>query len=690
MDLNESLGILVQEARELLADMEAALLAIEAHGVAPDRINALFRAAHTIKGSAGLFGLEPIVSFTHVMESLLVEVRSGDLALEPELAGLLFNCADHLSSLIDCLEAGGDLAGCEPELRAVLMESLRGYWQAERTVPSAAFIPMSGTNAPRTWQIQLRFTPDLLAQGMDPQSFILYLTNLGELLSINTDTRELPVLADLDPERCYLTFELELLSSASHAEIAAAFDFAREGSDIRIRCLDAPASEDSADAVFESALIESTVFNNTVFKNTAIETAAASAKPGSNTNPRNGRDSNLIKVEARKLDELIDAVGELVIRSASCLTHPAIRANRALVELMEAVGGLVEQIRDRTLNLRMVPVGDVFQRFPRVVRDVCRELGKRIDLQISGADTELDKSMVEKLTDPLLHIVRNAMDHGIEPVAERIAAGKPEQGVLSLNAYHRSGTVVIEISDDGRGLDTAKILRKAVERGLVAPDARLSERDIFNLIFAPGFSTADQVTDLSGRGVGMDVVRQNIDQLRGTIEIYSTLGAGTRFQIQLPLTLAIIDGFQVAVGDAQFVLPLDMVVECLEFSPSTIGHNSPNNAHKHSLDIINLRGQPLPYLRLAQQFALESSPDSRECLVVLQCGEQRAGLVVDHFVGEIQAVIKPLGHLLGGMRGFSGSTILGDGSVALILDVQALVARAARSAVEPLSLHGAN
>lgn len=657
MDLNESLGILVQEARELLADMEAALLAIEAQGVEPDRINALFRAAHTIKGSAGLFGLDPIVSFTHLMESLLVDVRSGELALEPELAGLLFNCADHLGSLIDCLETGGDLAACEPDLRAVLMDSLRDYWQVECPATAAAPALLPGSTDARTWQIQLRFAPDLLAQGMDPQSFLLYLTNLGELISINTGTEALPALADLDPEICYLTFELELLTAASEAEIAATFDFARDGSDIRIRCLDQPAA--SAVAPMPAPTTKT------------VTTA------GTNTGPRNGRDSSLIKVDSRKLDELIDAVGELVIRSASCHAHPVIRGNAALAELMESVGGLVEQIRDRALNMRMVPIGEVFQRFPRVVRDQCQELGKRIDLQISGADTELDKSMVEKLTDPLLHIVRNAMDHGIEPVADRVAAGKPEQGILRLNAYHQSGAVVIEISDDGRGLDTPKILAKAIERGLVAPEAKLAERDIFNLIFAPGFSTADQVTDLSGRGVGMDVVRQNIEQLRGSIDIQSTQGVGTRFQIQLPLTLAIIDGFEVAVGDSHFVLPLDMVVECLEFSASA------------GNDIFNLRGQPLPYLRLAQQFAIESTPEGRECLVVLQCGDQRAGLVVDRFVGELQAVIKPLGHLLGSMRGFSGSTILGDGSVALLLDIPALVARAARHATAPLSLHGA-
>lgn len=685
MDLNESLDLLVQEARELLADMDVSLLAIEAHGVNADRINAVFRAAHTIKGSAGLFGLDTIVSFTHLMESVLVQVRSGDLAMEPELAGLLFSCGDHLGSLINTLEAGGDLGAHDPQMRAVLMETLQSFLQSETASPvlRSRVVAASGTPALRTWQIRLQFEPDVLAQGMDPMSFIRYLTNLGEIISITTLTDNLPGLKALDPEACYLIFELELLSTSSHEEIAAVFDFVREGSDIRIQC-DAPAvtpaaalpdlealaarSNPASMAVMEKPAGNSnSSFNPTVNGN---PNSNANSNPNSNVNSnaipgRSHRDNTVIKVEARKLDELIDAVGELVIRSASCHAHPMVRQHAALAELMESAAALVEQIRDRALNLRMVPIGEVFQRFPRVVRDVCKELGKRIELNISGADTELDKSMVEKLTDPLLHIVRNAMDHGIESMAERVAAGKPEQGALTLNAYHQSGTVVIEISDDGRGLDTDKILRKAIERGLVAPDAKLAERDIFNLIFAPGFSTAEKVTDLSGRGVGMDVVRQNIEQLRGTVDIRSTRGAGTSIQIHLPLTLAIIDGFEVAVGDAHFVLPLDMVVECLEFSSS---HNN----------IFSLRGQPLPFLRLAEQFAIPGAAGNRECLVVLQCGDHRAGLVVDRFVGELQAVIKPLGHLLGGMRGFSGSTILGDGSVALLLDIPALVASAAR------------
>lgn len=650
MDLNESLDLLVQEARELLADMEHALLQLEAGDAGADCINAIFRAAHTIKGSAGLFGLEPIVSFTHALESVLVRVRNNELPLDAELTGLLIRCADYSRSQIDALEHGADLAAHEPQLRRDLIAQLQRYLKDDGAARSRVDDSENqGSGVLRTWKLDLRFAPDVLANGMDPLSFLHYLSNMGEILAMDTRTAGVPLLSTLAPETCYLAFNLELLTDASEQQLRAVFDFVADGSQIDITCVSAPTDLAGAEPF-------------------ATAVSQFSTSTGETRSSRPGRDNALLKVEARKLDALIDTVGELVIRCASCRNQSEQLRKAGLLELMEEVGDLVEQIRDRALNLRMVPIGEVFQRFPRVVRDVSRELNKQIDLRISGADTELDKTMVEKLTDPLMHIVRNAMDHGIESVADRVAAGKSEQGVLRLNAFHQSGTVVIEISDDGRGLDTDKILRKAIERELIPADAKLTEKEIFALIFAPGFSTADTVTDLSGRGVGMDVVRQNIELLRGSVDIRSERGRGTTLQIQLPLTLAIIDGFEVAVNDAHFVLPLDMVVECLEFDQQHFGN------------IFNLRGQPLPFMRLAQQFGITSEGNGRECMVVLQCGDHRAGVVVDRFVGEIQAVIKPLGKLLGGMRGFSGSTILGDGSVALLLDVPALMQRATQQA----------
>ncbi len=650
MDMQAVRSVLLDEARELLAEMEQALLAIETEGADGERINAIFRAAHTLKGSSGMFNLQLVVDFTHLMENLLVQVRTGEQPIDASLVSLLLNCGDYLSRLFDNVADGREDEDPDPVTRANLCAELAVYLQGVALQSS----PDSGTTADISnathWKIILRPQAQVFAHGLDPIPFVQYLADMGEVLDLQVLQDDLPPLAELDPESCHLGFALELKADVERSAIEQALEFIEQDCDIQIEALDA--SDD--DTLNECELL---TLPDASQRGSTLDAAE--------TNRNRAAEQIFIKVDARKLDELINAVGELVIRNSACNSHPAIREDADLGELLEDVGHLVEQIRDRALNLRMVPIGEVFQRFPRVVRDVCKELGKRIELKINGADTELDKSMVEKLNDPLLHIVRNAMDHGIESIEERLVAGKPEQGILALNAYHQSGSVVIEISDDGRGLNTDRILRKAVERGLVEPDVQMAQRDIFNLIFAPGFSTADKVTDLSGRGVGMDVVRQNIEQLRGTVDIQSTPGKGSTFRIQLPLTLAIIDGFQVAVGDADFVLPLDLVVECLEFNEQS------------GNDVFSLRGQPLPYLRMADRFDIARKPSARECLVVVQCGEQRAGIVVDRFVGEIQAVIKPLGNLLSGMRGFSGSTILGDGSVALLLDIPALVSSAA-------------
>ncbi|WP_036987460.1 chemotaxis protein CheA [Zestomonas thermotolerans] len=645
MDMQAVRSVLLDEARELLVELEQNLLAIESAGADPERINALFRAAHTLKGSSGMFNLHLVVDFTHLMENLLVRVRNGEQAIDGPLVSLLLGCGDYLSRLFDEVAEGRDDSDPDPRERARLCAVLNDYLggAADSAAPAASATPASA--GLQRWRISLRPEPQVLSYGLDPLAFIQYLTDKGELLSLQILDEQLPALAELDPESCYLGFVLELRTQASRESLEQALEFIAQDCAIELECLDPPPSAAQGGAPAERQ---------------------AEGQDGGRSR---AAEQVFIKVDARKLDELINAVGELVIRNSACNAHGVIRENPELSELLAGVGQLVEQIRDRALNLRMVPIGEVFQRFPRVVRDVCAELGKRIELKVSGAETELDKSMVEKLNDPLLHIVRNAMDHGIESIEARRAAGKPEQGTLSLNAYHRSGAVVIEISDDGRGLDTERILAKAVERGLVEPDAQLAERDIHNLIFAPGFSTAEQVTDLSGRGVGMDVVRQNIEQLRGSVDIHSVRGQGCTFRIQLPLTLAIIDGFHVVVGDADFVLPLDLVVECLEFT------ERPGN------QVINLRGQPLPYMRLAERFGIPRAAGARECLVVVQAGEQRAGIVVDRFVGEIQAVIKPLGRLLDGMRGLAGSTILGDGSVALLLDVPVLVASPVQSSL---------
>jgi two-component system chemotaxis sensor kinase CheA len=374
-------------------------------------------------------------------------------------------------------------------------------------------------------------------------------------------------------------------------------------------------------------------------------------------------------VRADKLDELITLVGELVIASAGTALAARRAADGDTIEAAATMGEMVEEVRDRALKLRMVPIGETFARFTRLARDLGRELGKEVELALTGTETELDKSMVEKIADPLLHLVRNAIDHGIEAVGLRRERGKPAAGRLRLNAYHDSGSIVIEVSDDGGGLDRERILERALERGLIAPGHSPSDEDIHRLIMQSGFSTARTVSNISGRGVGMDVVRRNIESLRGTLSIDSVEGKGTTFTMRLPLTLAIIDGFLVGVDRSSYVVPLEMVVECLELSAE-------DRARIAGSGYINLRGEVLPLLRLREAFEIQGDPGKRENIVVVSCAGRRAGFVVDALLGEFQTVIKPLGRLFERLSGISGSTILGNGEVALILDVQALVQRA--------------
>lgn len=696
MELDSARGILVQESRELLSAMEAGLLDIENHGMSGDAINAVFRAAHTIKGSAGLFGLENIVSFTHVMENVLDRVRSGRLTLDDDLFSLLLVSGDYMSRLIDTIENGEE--GSEPDapLRSRLLEQLNTYLP-EATVKISKK-EKAETDGERVssdnWHISLRLSPDVLRSGMDPISFLRYLEKLGQIIYLETITDALPSVEEMDPETLYFGYEIAFASNASKQQIEDVFEFVREDSMISILPPHSKVEEfialikllpESPKRLGEMLVASGALTEAELQRLLNKQQAAGEQKPLLGTllveeqvvhasvvsaalskqqerQERKQPEQRFIKVDVDKLDALINLVGELVIAGAGARLAAREDGGARCQETSERVGDLVEDIRDTALNLRMVPIGEVFQRYPRVVRDISRELGKKIDLQVSGADTELDKSMVEKLADPLTHIVRNAIDHGIESMERRQAAGKPEIGTLRLHAYHESGSIVIEVSDDGAGLNKEKIRRKAVERGLISAEESLSDAEIYRLIFEPGFSTAEQITNLSGRGVGMDVVRKNIDSLRGDVEVESNEGQGATVRIRLPLTLAIIDGFQVMVGEHSFVLPLELVTECSDLAAASI--------YRH---FVRLRNEPVPFIRLREWFGISGPPPIRESLIVVQYGHQRLGLAVDRLVGELQAVIKPLGALFKHRTELSGSTILGNGDVALILDVPPLV-----------------
>ncbi|MCB4809996.1 chemotaxis protein CheA [Methylovorus menthalis] len=723
MSLDDAMQTFIIECRELLESMEAALLSAEEAPASEEAINAIFRAAHTIKGSAGLFGLDHIVSFVHVAESVLDKVRNNEIPLDPPLVALMLQVCDHIGLLVSYLEQFKEPDNDLLEGSAILQAGLSTYL-SDTPQPSASTLPVEhdapyesegGTPVETdNWHLSLRFNQDVLRNGMDPLSFIRYLGTLGKIVSIVTLTDTLPPLDAMDPETCYLGFEISFSSTADKADIESVFDFVREGSQIHIlpprskiseyiqliqsmpaddmrlgelliKCgtltrqelEDGLASQRTVESPDQVKPIGEVLIEQNVVQPVVVAAALDKQKAVKDVKTA---EASLIRVDANKLDQLINLVGELIIASSGASLIAQKEALPHLLESTSTISRLVETIRDSALSLRMVPIGGTFSKFKRVVRDVSAELGKDIQLEISGEETELDKTVVEKIGDPLTHLVRNSMDHGIEPAEVRLARGKPVVGTLKLDAYHDSGNIIIEVSDDGGGLNKDKIFAKAVERGLIKPDQIMSENEIYNLIFEPGFSTADAVSNLSGRGVGMDVVRRNIEALRGTVEIRSVLGEGATMRIRLPLTLAIIDGFLVEVGDSSYVVPLDMVIECIELPVTQAGHDAENDA-----DFINLRGEVLPYLRLRKHFEINGEPPRRENVVVVQFGDRKMGIVVDHLMGELQTVIKPLGKVLNKIRGIGGFTILGSGRVALIVDVPSMMQEAEHAAHEHIT-----
>ncbi|MEW6692504.1 MAG: chemotaxis protein CheA [Pseudomonadota bacterium] len=658
MNMDQAIETFMTESAELLAEMEHALLALEQRPDDSDLINAVFRAAHTIKGSAGLFGFDDVVAFTHVAESVLDRVRDGEVRVDDALIALLLGCRDHMITLIGRAQ-GGDEDGRATCIAAgqALIQRLGGYLDGSACATRPAVAAQAEQTGARRWRVELGFGEDMLRHGMDPASVLRYLAQLGEISDVWTSAARLPRLAEMDAESCCLDVTLTLASDRPVEEIEGAFDFIREETTVSLAPLDDEAAGATPEVEGAAPPVEETLELAAGSSDGAGKQAASAARS--------------VRIDAAKLDELINLVGELVIASASSHLITQRFDDEALVESMSVMSRLVEEIRDSALRLRMVPIGETFARFRRVVRDVSQDLGKDIRLEIQGADTELDKTVVEKIGDPLMHLVRNAMDHGIEPADRRLPLGKPAHGTLRLNAYHDAGSIVIEVADDGGGLNRDKIIAKAIAKGLIAPNAALTDQEAYRLIFEPGFSTADQVTNLSGRGVGMDVVKKNIEALRGTVDIDSRPGEGTTVSIRLPLTLGIIDGFLVRVSDAAYVIPLDMVMECIELPEG-------DRAQSRSRHYLNLRGEVLPFVRLRELFHGDGRPAPRENVVVVHYGGHKAGLVVDELMGEFQTVIKPLGKIFERLRGVSGATILGSGEVSMILDVPSLVEVAAQ------------
>jgi two-component system, chemotaxis family, sensor kinase CheA len=704
--IRQAMPAFISEAAEQIEALETLLLELEEQPDNRELLDSLFRCAHTVKGSAGIFGLNRVVEFTHHVETLLDKMRDGDISLTPAISTLLLQCNDQIKFLVDTAADEGADTEEQKDRRVDLVMQLTSLTEPGAAQPVAA--DAGQTSAPSAvagealhWNISARFGPDTFRNGMDPLSIARFLGTLGTVVSVRCATEPVPPLVNLNPESCYLSFTMELETTASREEIEGAFSFVADDCELDVVAPETPAqkmaraieempetprlgdmlvqvgavSQNKLDQVLTTQqssrampVVGKPKIGDLLEAQAGVAPEVVAAALGKQQKIRENAPSEerYIRVQADRLDAVINLLGELVIAGAGATLLAREAGETALIEANLHMNSLIEEIRNGTLGLRMVPVGETFSRFRRVVRDTAGSLGKEVNFEIMGGEAELDKSMVEKIADPLMHLVRNSLDHGLEPPQERIAAGKPAAGKLVLSAQHETGAILIRIEDDGRGINRERVLQRAWNRGLVEQGVVPSDDAINMLIFEPGFSTAEAVTNLSGRGVGMDVVRRNIEALRGSLKLTSKPGRGLQVDIRLPLTLAIIDGFLVGVGKSRFVLPLDAVVEVIESGSHS---TKVDTAGRHCLE---LRGAVLPVVRMRTLYSLESSHTDRMSVVVVQSTRGQFGIEVETLMGQQQTVIKPLGRLFKTLRGISGSSILGSGEVALILDVNSL------------------
>lgn len=680
IDMSQFHQVFFEESFEGLDVMESGLLSLDVGSVDAESINTLFRAAHSIKGGSGTFGFAEVSDFTHGMETLLDEMRDGRRPVTEGTVRALLESVDCLRDMLGCLKNADPLNQTRiGQTKAVLAAELAGEHSdtLEGGSDSAAAPQPNEADtsdfAASGWAIAFSPHRHLLKTGNEPVRMFRELAGLGDM-KVTVDLQGVPSFFDLDPEECYLSWTLALTGNLGRDDVAEVFDWVENDCDLAIYPLAKRDSvptmaEDRQGEVGAAATPAQPPFTPVPSKSAEPVSVHEEAKPAA-------KNTGSIRVDIAKIDHLINMVGELVItQSMLSLVGERFEAGK-LDQLRNGLTQLerhTRELQESVMNIRMLPVSFVFSRFPRLVHDLSTKLGKKIELKLIGEHTEVDKTVVELLADPLVHLVRNSLDHGIEMPQVRQAAGKPEIGTVTLQAYHRGGNIVIEVKDDGQGLDGTKLRAKAVEKGLISADAVLSERQLYELIFLPGFSTADKLTDISGRGVGMDVVRRNIQALGGNIEIVSELGKGSTFAIYLPLTLAILDGQSVAVGEETYILPLGAIVESLNISDDRVNRVAGKGETFH------LRSQYLPIIRLHRIFQVPGAKATKltdGLLVVVESHGVRCGLFVDDLLGQQQVVIKSLEANYRRVDGVSGATILGDGSVALILDIPGLVALA--------------
>ncbi|MGD0681122.1 MAG: chemotaxis protein CheA [Terracidiphilus sp.] len=672
-----------EEGREVLVDLEAALLELNSNRGDPELVGRIFRALHTIKGSGAMFGFEDLATFTHNLETAFDEVRNGRIAISSELIDLTLSALDQIRAMLE--EGVGDTAPADPEACAEILAKVRHLTgkvekqpAKEKTKPPDAGSE-TGTESSssavagqvREWQIRFAPGPEFMLNGANPLLLIRELRQMGGL-AVRASMASVPPLAELDPERCYISWEMVLATAAGRDAIRDVFIFVEDACELAIEPASGAAGDSEASAP-ESVQKASAASAADLTAEALAEERSASGGRRTYDKPDN---ATSLRVPAAKLDQFVNLVGELVTVQARLSEIAASHDDPEVAAVSEEIERLTSSLRENSMNIRMTPVRATFEKFRRLVHDLARDLGKNVELTIEGAETELDKTVIDQLGDPLMHLIRNSMDHGIGSPEERARSGKPPTATIHLSARHSGASVLIGVSDDGRGIDTEAVRARAIERGLVAANAELTEAEAFALIFQPGFSTAKQVTDVSGRGVGMDVVRQRVDSLRGSIDVASKPGQGTSVTLRLPLTLAIIDGLLVGIEDSSFVVPLANILECIELTSADI--ERANGKH-----IADLRGELVPYIRLREHFSIRTPRPEIEQIMIVATESGRYGFVVDRVLGNCQTVIKNLGRFYRHVKVVSGATILGDGTVALILDPE----RVAQDAVRAIT-HG--
>ena len=684
----------ISEAGELLESVEAIVLDLEREPEDKDAVNRLFRAMHTIKGSGAMFGFDDIADFTHHVETALDGVRSDRIRVTDELIDLVLKSRDLIVEMLEAAVRGEDGPKSRAkELVAALVQLMPSTVRASMApsavsqgAPGSTFVKMPSASG-TVGVYRIRFVPaaDIFATGMDPAYLVEDLGELGQCRVI-PDFSRIPSLDALETDQCFISWDVILETREPRDAISDVFVFVEDDSVVEIRDI-TPNSRgepprigeiltdkgDADEQMIQEVLGKQRRIGELLVQEGKVSSGRVNAalEEQNVLKKRMLTENETVRVPSGKLDNLVNLVGELVISQSQISRIAEFIEEPTLKEAIEDLGRLATRMRDVALNVRMVPIGTTFSRFRRLVRDLSKDLGKEIKLETEGADTEIDKLVIDRLTDPLVHLIRNAVDHGLELPHERESKGKPRHGVIKLSAFHRGAKVVIRIEDDGRGLDTDRIRQKAISQGVISENAVLSESDIHRLILAPGFSTAEKVSSISGRGVGMDVVAKEIENLRGSIGISSTLGRGSAVQLELPLTLAIIDGLLVDVADNKYVIPIHTIRECMNMA---VEHDSP----KTRKGMISFRGELMPLVRLREVFHLDGAPSENEEAVVIDAGGKMIGIVVDHVEGKQQIVIKPIGRLFKHVKGVSGATIMGNGYVALILDVPSLVQIAAK------------